>query len=165
MKPALLVVDIQNAWLSTMPELRKSVEKRLEVMNGAIEWFRKNKHPIILVYHENREMDVTPGIDAFEFAPAVRIDKNDMRVTKHYSNSFNKTELNSILHNMKCDTVLIVGLSASGCALATYFGAEDRDYQPYMVKGGVASHDEGHVRFAEEICETMRLEEFDQKLR
>jgi len=165
MKPALLVVDIQNAWLDNMPELKKSVEKRLDVINGAIEWFRKNKLPIVLIYHENRDEGVTPGTSAFEFTPAVGIDRNDIRVTKHYPNSFNKTGLDSNLRKMGCDTVLIVGLSASGCALATFFGAEDYDFHPYIVKGGVASHDEGHVRFAEEICETLCIEEFEHKLR
>lgn len=165
MKPALLVVDIQNAWLSNSAELKESVEKRLDVINRAIEWFRNNRHPIVAVYHESRDQQVIPGTDAFEFTPAVGIRRNDIRVTKHYPNSFNKTGLDLTLRRMGCETVLIAGLSASGCALATFFGAEDCDFRSYIVKGGVASHDEGHVRFAEEICETLGVEEFDHRLR
>lgn len=165
MKPALLVVDIQNAWLDGSAELKKSVEERLDVINEAIRWFRSNKHPVVAIYHEDLKEGVVPGTNAFEFLTTVRIDKKDVRVTKRYSNSFNKTGLDAILRKEGCDTILIAGLSASGCALATCFGAEDHDFHPYMVKGGVASHDENHVRFAEEICGTMSVDEFDAKLR
>lgn len=165
MRPALLVVDIQNAWLDNSPELKASVEKRLDVMNGAIRWFRKEKLPIVVVYHENTGEGVTPGANAFEFTPAVEIEENDTKVTKHYPNSFNKTGLESILRKKGCDAVVIVGLSASGCALATCLGAEDHDLSSMLVKGGVASHDDDHVRFAEEICGTISLDEFDVKLR
>ena len=164
MKPALLVIDIQNAWLNDSAELKGSVERRLDVVNAAIKWFREKKLPIVAVYHESSDGKVAPGTDAFEFASAVGIEKDDFRITKHYANSFNKTDLDVTLRKMGCETVLIVGLSASGCALATYFGAEDCDFRSYMVKGGVASHDEGHIRFAEEICETISIEEFERQL-
>lgn len=165
MAPALLVVDIQNAWLSDSVELRESVNRRLGVINAAIKWFRERKYPIVAVYHESSDGRATPGTDAFEFDSAVEIEDKDFRITKHYANSFNKTGLDMLLRKMGCETVLIAGLSASGCALATYFGAEDCDFFAYMVKGGVASHDEGHIRFAEEICETLRIDEFDDKLK
>ncbi|UCE92396.1 MAG: cysteine hydrolase [Methanobacteriota archaeon] len=164
MRPALLVIDIQNAWLNDSAELRESVDRRLDVMNAAIRWFRERKYPIVAVYHESSDGKVTPGTDAFEFTSAVEIEKKDFRITKHYANSFNKTGLDMTLRRMGCETVVIVGLSASGCALATYFGAGDGDFRAYMVKDGVASHDEEHVRFAEEICETISVGEFDKIL-
>lgn len=164
MRPALLVIDVQKAWLNDSAELRESVDRRLDVMNAAIKWFREKECPIVAVYHESSDGKVTPGTDAFEFTSAVEIEKEDFRITKHYANSFNKTGLDMTLRKMGCETVVIVGLSASGCALATYFGAEDCDFRAYMVKGGVASHDEGHIRFAEEICETISVEELDRRL-
>jgi nicotinamidase-related amidase len=164
MKPALLVVDIQNAWLGNSPELKASIEKRLHTINGAIDWFRKKKHPILVIQHEDRKEGVTSGTEAFETSSSVQIEDGDVRITKQYPNSFNKTGLESILTMRGCDTVLIVGLSASGCALATCLGAEDHDLKSFLVKDGVASHDENHVRFAEEICETIGLDEFDSRL-
>lgn len=164
MKPALLVIDIQNAWLNDSAELKESVNRRLEVINASIKWFRQREYPIVAVYHESSDGKVAPGTDAFEFTSAVEIEKKDLRITKHHANSFKKTGLDMILRRMGCDAVLIAGLSASGCALATYFGAEDCDFCAYMVKGGVASHDEGHIRFAEEICETLGVEEFERRL-
>lgn len=54
-----------------------------------------------------------------------------------------------------------VGLSASGCVLGTYWRAFDGDVRPYLIRGGVASHNEEHVRFAEEICDTVSLDALD----
>jgi len=70
-----------------------------------------------------------------------------------------------MLQKQGCDTLVIVGLSASGCVLATYFGALDWEIRPYLLKGGVASHNEEHVRFAEEICDTLSLQELDSIFR
>jgi len=165
MKPALLVVDIQNVWLDDNKELRKSVEKRVDVINEAIQSFRRSKRPIIVVYHEDKEVGSLPGTKRFEVHETVRINKADIRVTKRYPSAFSKTELEAILRKEGCDTVAIVGLSASGCALATYFGAMDCGFRPYLVQGGVASHSEAHVRFAEEICDTLNVHALDQLLR
>jgi nicotinamidase-related amidase len=165
MKPALLVIDIQKAWLDETPALKESVERHVGVMNGAIRWFREKGLPLIVIYHEAKDRGVLPGTPGFEFIPAVQIRHDDTRVTKLYPNSFNKTELDSMLRKLGCDAVVIVGLSASGCALATFFGAIDYDYNPLMVKGGVASHSEEHVRLVEDLCEAIGLDEFDRKLR
>ena len=165
MKPALLVVDIQNAWLEDNNDVKKSVEKRIDIINEAIGWFRRNKRPIIVVYHEDKDMGSIPGTKPFEFPETVRIKETDVKVTKRYPSAFGKTELEAILRKVGCDTVVIVGLSASGCVLATYFGAMDCDFRPYLVQGGVASHSEEHVRFAEEICDTLNAHSLDQLLR
>ena len=165
MKPALLVVDIQNVWLDDNAELKKSVEKRIDVINEAIGWFRRNGHPIVVVYHEDKEMGAVRGTKPFEFPQTVSIEETDMKVVKRYPNAFGKTELEAILRREGCDTVAIVGLSASGCALATYFGAKDYDLKPYLVQNGVASHIEEHVRFAEDVCDTVSVRDFDKTLR
>ena len=129
------------------------------------DWFRKNRLPIIVIYHESEEDGALPGTKPFEVNDSVRIEETDIKVTKHYPNAFGKTELAAILKREGCDTVAIVGLSASGCILATYFGAMDHDIHPYLVQGGVASHNEGHVRFAEdEICQTLTVQAFEQSI-
>jgi len=165
MKPALLVIDIQNVWLDGNEELKRSIEKRIDVINEAIGWFRRGKHPIIVIYHEDKEMGSLPGTKPFEFPDTVSIEETDIKVTKRYPSAFNKTALEAILRKEGCDTVAIVGLSASGCALATYFGAMDCDLKSYLVRDGVASSIEEHVRFAEDICDTLGVREFDQTLR
>jgi nicotinamidase-related amidase len=164
MRPALFVQDIQNFWLyepDSNQALRESVEKRLGVMNEAIAWFRKRKLPIIVGYTVEEEHGLTPGTESFEVPKTVKIEETDIRVTKLHSNAFANPELGTILRREGCDSMAIVGLSASGCVLATYFSAPDYGIRAFLIKGGVASHDEEHVRFAEDICETIALEALD----
>ena len=42
---------------------------------------------------------------------------------KTHLNTFNGTGLDTLLKEKGCDTVMIIGLSAVHCVLATYFGA------------------------------------------
>lgn len=164
MKPALFVQDIQNVWLydpDSNQELRKSVEKRLDVINDAIAWFRRNKLPIIVGYTEDKEQGLLPGTKRFEVPEAVNIKETDLKVTKRHASAFANPELGAMLKKEGCDALVIVGLSASGCVLATFFSAYDWDIRPYVLKGGIASHNEEHVRFAEEICDTIILRELD----
>jgi nicotinamidase-related amidase len=168
MKPALLVQDIQNVWLydpDSNQELRKSLEKRLDTINDAIAWFRRNKLPIIVGYTEDKEQGLLPGTKSFEVPNTVRIEETDPKVTKRHASAFGNPEFGAMLRKEGCDTLVIVGLSASGCVLATYFSAFDWDIRPYLIQGGVASHNEEHVRFAEDICDTLDLHSLDQLLR
>jgi nicotinamidase-related amidase len=98
-----------------------------------------------------------PGTDGFEFLPSIAIADSDPRVIKNYSNAFNKTELAGILEQKQVDTVILCGLSASACVMATYVGAEDQDLHPFLLKDGVAASDERYVRNAEEIFETLSI--------
>jgi nicotinamidase-related amidase len=157
MKPALLVIDIQNKWLSQSPGLRASVELRVDVINSAIALFRKTGHPIIVVHHVDKEEGPDPGTEDFEFLPSISVDAGDVRVVKNYPNAFNKTDLESLLRRMQVDTVILSGLSATACVMATYIGAEDRDLHVYLLRDGVAAGNEQNVRFAEEIFDTMSL--------
>jgi nicotinamidase-related amidase len=165
MRPALFVQDIQNVWLydhDSNQDLRKSVERRIDAINEAIAWFRARKLPVIVGYTENEEEGVKAGTKSFEVPESIRIEETDPKVTKRNANAFANPELGALLRNEGCDTFVIVGLSASGCVLATYFSAYDSDVRPYILKGGVASSNEEHVRFAEDICDTITLQELDR---
>ncbi len=162
LRAALFVQDIQNFWLyepDSNQNLRRSVEKRLDVINAAIDWFRKKRLPVIVGYTVDETEGLVPGTKSFEVPESVHVKKTDPRVTKIHASAFGNPELGAILKKEGCDTMFIVGLSASGCVLATYFSAPDWGIHPFLVKGGVASADERHVMFAEEICHAISLEE------
>ena len=167
-RPALFVQDIQNVWLyepDSNQGLRKSVEKRIDVINEAIAWFRANKLPVIVGYTENEEEGVVRDTESFEVPDSIDVEETDFKVTKRHANAFANPDLGDMLRREGCDAIVIVGLSASGCVLATYFSAFDFDVRPYLLKGCVASANEEHVRFAEDICETIGLHELDDAVR
>jgi len=168
MRPALFVQDIQNVWLyeaDSNQDLRRSVEKRLGVINDAIAWFRENKLPIIVGYTVDEDHGLVPGVKSFEVPETVSVNEGDPKVTKRFASAFGNPDLGALLKRERCDSIVIVGLSASGCVLATYFGALDWEIRPYLLKGGVASHNEEHVRFAEEICDTINLQTIANSVR
>ncbi|MGB7055439.1 MAG: hypothetical protein WBE28_08985, partial [bacterium] len=51
MKPALLVIDIQNRYLPMMAQDEKDLA--LRIINGAIWLFRQHDLPVIRVYHSD----------------------------------------------------------------------------------------------------------------
>jgi nicotinamidase-related amidase len=157
MRPALLVIDVQNEWLDQSKGLMTSVEARAEEINEAIAIFRTKGLPIFVIYHTDKGSGPAPGTQAFEFHPSIKIEPTDVRVVKNYPNAFNKTNLEHMLREAGCDTVLLTGLSATGCVLATYMGAIDRDLSPYLVRDAVAASREDLVRFVEEICDGLSL--------
>jgi nicotinamidase-related amidase len=157
-------VDIQNAWLDMDDGLRKSVEARTWVINEAVGLFRRKRLPIVLVFHTDIEKGPEPGAKEFEFSTRINIREQDVKVVRNYSNAFNRTELEEILRKDGCDTVMIAGLSATECILATYIGAIDRDFSPYLVRDGGASHREDYVRFVEEICDNLSVRALHQML-
>lgn len=64
-KPALLIIDIQNAFLNIVPEREKEVA--LYNINIYIELFRSYGYPVIRIYHFSEEYGPQQGTDQFEF--------------------------------------------------------------------------------------------------
>jgi nicotinamidase-related amidase len=157
MRPALLVIDIQNEWLNSSPGLKASVELRVETINSAIALFRQKGLPVIRVYHVDKGVGPMPGTEGFEFPPSIKIVESDIQVIKNYPNAFNRTELREILARNNVDVVILCGLSATACVMATYVGAEDHDLHPFLLRDGVAASVEQNVKFVEEIFETMSV--------
>jgi nicotinamidase-related amidase len=164
MKPVLLVIDAQNGWLKLSKGLKKSVDEHLGNMNRAVSIFRRAGAPIIFTYHSCDAKGIVPKSREFELFPSIDVQATDKKVVKCHQNAFNKTELEQVVRDSGCDAVIIVGLSALHCVLATYFGAYDRDIAPYLVRGAVAGKDEESVQIVEKICDTLSLRAVSQIL-
>jgi len=153
LKPALLVIDIQNQFLPYMSENDKKLA--LEMVNGAIWLFRQHGHPIIRVYHTDPNWGPKPDTESFEFPASINIKADDPKIIKNYPSAFKKTDLEKLLREKDCNTLYLCGLSAVGCVLATYHSAMDRDFNVFMVKDALMSHNSTYTDFIEEIMETV----------
>jgi len=153
MKPALLVIDIQNQFLNMMS--REDRDIRMYVLTATVELFREKGFPIIRVYHTSLENVPKPGTEAFEFPASVPVKADDPKVVKNYPNAFKKTGLDRLLKDRGCNTVFLCGLSAVGCVLATHFGADELDYDTFMVKDAVLSHNAEYTRSIETIMDAV----------
>jgi nicotinamidase-related amidase len=152
-KPTLLIIDIQNVYLSMVPEREKEVA--MTYINGLIGLFRSNGYPIIRIYQLDKESGPKPGSEQFEYPASVLIKEEDAKVIKTYADGFNKTDLDKILRENGSNTLFLCGLSAVGCVLATWIGAQDRDYKAFMVKNAIMSHNSAYTKNVEDMFDAV----------
>lgn len=153
MKPALLVIDVQNEFFLSGEKTKKSLEQAMEYINEAIKLFRRKKLPIICIQDIDRESGRIPGTDGFEIPEFLAIEEGDSRIHKTYGNAFNKTTLEEELKKRGADTLILTGFAAEFCVLSTYRGARDLDFTPIIFRGSLASGSEENIRFVESLSD------------
>lgn len=153
LKPALLIIDIQNAYLEWIPEHDKEIA--FYMINTCIELFRSKGYPVIRVYHYSEKFGPEKGTEGFEFPESVRVVPEDPMMIKTYPDAFNKTELNQLIKETGSNTLFLTGLSAVGCVLATWTGAQNHDYDAFMVKDAIMSHNSDYTDNVEEMFDAV----------
>ena len=152
-KPALLVIDVQNKYMSMIPPRDK--ELAIFFINLLIILFREHDFPVIRIYHLDKENGHEPDKEEFEYPASILINQEDVQIIKAYSDSFNKTNLNMILTENGRNTVFLCGLSAVGCVLATRTGAQNNDYKAFIVKDAIMSHSSEFTRNVETMFDAV----------
>jgi len=152
-KPALLIIDIQNAYLKGMAQQDKDIA--MPNINYYIVLFRTNGYPVIRIYHYSKKSGPEQGTDEFEFPSSVLIKPDDPKIIKTYPDGFNKTDLNKALQEKGVNTVFLCGLSAVGCVLATWIGAQNNDYNAFMIKDAIMSHNSDYTNQIEAIFDAV----------
>ncbi|TSA29787.1 MAG: cysteine hydrolase [Bacteroidetes bacterium] len=153
LKPALLVIDVQNKFMPMMSEAdQKSAP---EYINAYIWLFRQHNLPVIRVYHTDSEWGPEPGSEEFAFPKTFNTEESDPLVIKNFPNAFTKTNLDSLLRATGCNTLFLCGLSATGCVLATYFGAYDHEYEVFMLENALLSPDADLTKAVQKFTDTV----------
>jgi len=155
MKTALLIIDVQNDFFKINQACADSLKSAIEYINEAIDIFRKKNLPIVVIQHKNEKENLVPGNPGFDVPGNVKLEPQDLHIVKTYGSSFTKTGLKEKLKELGVDTVIITGFCAEFCVLSTYRGALDHDFTPIILKGSLASDNPEHIRFVEEISETI----------
>jgi len=152
-KPALLVIDVQNAYVNGMAQKDKDIS--MLNINYYISLFRAYGYPVIRIYHYSKKYGPEQGTEQFEFPSSVLIKPDDPKVIKTYPDGFNKTDLNKVLQEKGVNTVFMCGLSAVGCVLATWIGAQNNDYKAFMIKDAMLSHDADYTNAIEAMFDAV----------
>lgn len=152
-KPALIILDVQNKWLPMMQQ--EGQKDAISYMDQLGKYFRKKGFPVILIYHSDPTYGPKPGTKDYEFPEAIEIADSDIKITKQFGNSFKKTNLEKILKEKGINTLFLTGLSGTGCVLATYYGAVDRDIKMFLVEKTILSPKAEYTGFVEEICQSV----------
>jgi nicotinamidase-related amidase len=161
--PVLVVMDVQSKWMPMMSgdDARTAPDK----INEAIALFRELGFPIVTVYHSHPKRGPEQGTEAFAFPDWVAVTDDGPVIVKSHPSSFKDTALDDVLKESDRNVVFLCGLSATGCVLATYFGALDRDYMTFMVEEALLSHDSSYTDVIEKICYSMPISEIETTLR
>ena len=148
-KPALLVIDVQNAYIDMMDQ--SSIDSPVEMINAYIRVFKAQNLPIIYVYHQDKKWGPASDSKGFQFIDKIPVPEDAKKMTKHYGNAFNKTDLDKILKELDCNTLFLCGLSATGCVMATTIGAMDNDYNVFWIKDATMSPDKEKTEMIEDV--------------
>jgi nicotinamidase-related amidase len=151
--PALVVVDVQNAFLPFM--CGEDLRIGPETINWAIRIFRQHGRPVIRVAHTDPTWGTPEGSVGFEGSERVHLTGSDPVMVKRHPSAFKKTDLDSLLKSREINVLFIAGLSATGCVLAMYRAADDLDYKTFLVKDAVVSPKARHTEVVQEFCSTM----------
>jgi nicotinamidase-related amidase len=155
-KTALVMVDFVRAYLEPDSPLYAGVEQTRE---KAVELLAAARAAAIPVFHTN--VRFTPGladggvfvrkVKALEvlvgdaplgaFAEGLAPAAQEPVITKQYASAFFGTSLASSLTALGVDTVLIAGLTTSGCVRATALDAMQHGFIPVVVKDAVGDRD------------------------
>ncbi len=150
MKPALLVIDMQEVFFDHSPPVAESLTNAIEYINAAIAIFREKELPIICIEDLEEETGRVPGSVGFETTSKIQLLAADPRIHKTYGNAFNKTGLHQKLQDLGVDTLILTGFAATQCVLSTYRGAADLDYSPVIFRGSLADASQDKIRFVED---------------
>ncbi|GAB3430253.1 isochorismatase family protein [Actinophytocola sediminis] len=154
-RPALLVVDLVRAYVDPACPLYAGVESVVECAARLAADARELGHPVIFTYVSYRDgadgglfYQKVPSLRFFlegsPFAappPQLTPEPDDLVVTKQYPSAFFGTSLASTLTAIGVDTVVVTGVSTSGCVRATALDALCHGFRPVVVTDGVGDRD------------------------
>ena len=148
-RPALLIVDFVMAYLDPASPLYAAVEKALASNERLLAAARAAGIPVIFTNVEYEPGGADGGI-FYRKVPALRLfDRgspygafpatlrprvSEPVITKQYASAFFGTDLAAMLRDMGVDTLLITGLSTSGCVRATALDACQHGFLPFVVR-------------------------------
>lgn len=149
--PALLLIDLAEAYFRPgsplyherfKPALESCVRlkaaaraagipvilTRVDIMKGGADagvFFEKSRIPLLCF---------EPGNPLADFNKAVVVEEGDKVLSKAYPSAFFATTLAPLLTTMKIDTLIIGGVSTSGCVRASSLDACQYGFRPMVVR-------------------------------
>jgi len=148
-RPALVVVDLVEAYLRPGSPLYAGIEAAFESAVRLVDAARAAGVPVILTNVEYAPGGAdggvffrkVPALACFEagnplgaFPARLSPAPGDLVVTKRYASAFFATHLAATLTSLAIDTVMICGTSTSGCVRATALDACQHGFVPLVVR-------------------------------
>lgn len=156
-RPALLVVDMCRAYVDDQaPLYAAAAADAYRNADRLAAVARRHRRPVVFTRVEYAAGGVdgghffrkVPALRCFEvgnplaeFTDLVRPMSGDVIVTKQYASAFFGTSLAATLNALGVDTVVIAGVSTSGCVRASALDALQHGFVPIVVADACADRD------------------------
>ena len=132
---ALLVIDVQNGVMATAVE-RDGVISRI---GSLVEKARSSGVPVVWVQHSSEELP--QGSSQWEFVPELQQLATESVVHKRYGDSFEDTDLETVLATAGAGRVVVAGAQSDACIRSTIHGAFVRGYDVTLVADAHTTED------------------------
>jgi nicotinamidase-related amidase len=163
-RPALIIIDmINNFDFSHGPILAKKAWQIADPIKNLKEQFNNRKLPVIFIndHYNLWQADLNKIIDFCrnEYSKPIfeRLlpEENDYFLIKPKHSAFYGTALNTLLHQLKVNTLILTGIAGNICVLFTANDAYMREYQLLIPNNCLASADDEDNRYALTMMENV----------
>ena len=132
---ALLVIDVQNGVVGEAHDRDRVVANVATVVDKA----RASGIDVVWVQHNSDEL--VEGSDAWQYVPELKRDDSEALVQKWYPDSFEETDLESVLGARGVGRVFLSGAQTDECIRSTLHGALVRGYDAILVADAHTTED------------------------
>ncbi len=155
--PALVIIDFAMAYLNPDSPLYAGVEDTLASCERVLRAARQAAIPVVFTRVEFQPGGTDGGVfyrkvaalscfdrgnPLAELAPSLQPVTSDIIITKQYASAFFGTSLSSTLTALGIDTLIVTGVSTSGCVRATALDACQHGFIPVVVRQAVGDRSE-----------------------
>jgi maleamate amidohydrolase len=155
-KPALLLVDMINGFTHAECPLGAECEDVIAANAELLTAFRAKGLPVFyttVVFHNDQQATVfrekinalnllTPDSDWVKVDSKLAMQDGEVLIEKQWASSFHKTDLDEQLRAIDVDSLVVTGLTTSGCVRATVVDGLQYDYRVVVAKEAVGDRNQ-----------------------
>src|SRR5207245_2837645 len=135
-KTALLVIDVQNGVVNGNHERDAVVAN----VGSLVEKARRERVPVVWVQHSDDGL--ARGSDEWRIVPELTPSDAEPLVEKRYGDSFEDTNLETVLSGLGVGRLVVVGAQTDACIRSTLHGALVRGYDATLVSDAHTTEDQ-----------------------
>ena len=132
---ALIVIDVQNGVVEGAHERDAVVAN----VGSLVEKARSEDVPVVWVQHSDEQL--AKGSDDWRIVPELTPDDAEPLVEKHYGDSFEDTDLETVLSGLGVGRLVVAGAQTDECVRSTLHGAFVRGYDATLVSDAHTTED------------------------
>lgn len=158
MKPALLLIDVQNDYLvqkGLMPRSDVLIKKIERLLYGCRELdipvfhvrtrIRRDGSDRMPHWKRNNTLICVEDTAGAMSPESLRPENPELLFYKQYFSAFGNPLLDAALREYRIDTLIVSGLHLHGCVRAAALDAYERGYEVWVADDAVGSYDPGHA--------------------